>query len=50
LVYNQNSKNHWVWAFGKKNQIQRIADSGYFKTLKEPPGFIKNGKYPAAVS
>jgi hypothetical protein len=27
--------------FGKKFHNQRIADSGYFKTLKEPPGFMK---------
>jgi hypothetical protein len=26
---------------GKKNQNQRTASSGYFTTLKEPPGLMK---------
>jgi hypothetical protein len=35
-------KNRQVWVFEKKIIIKEPpADFGYFKTLKEPPGFMK---------
>jgi hypothetical protein len=35
-------KNCQVWVFEKKTIIKELpADFGYFKNLKEPPGFMK---------
>jgi hypothetical protein len=42
-VFEKNkikSKNHEFWVF-KKIKKWRTSIYGYFKTLKEPPGFVK---------
>jgi hypothetical protein len=38
---NSESKNHWFQVF-EKQQNQRSNGSVYFKTLKEPPVFMKD--------
>lgn len=34
-------KGHWVWVFEKKQIQEGILNFGYFKKIKELPGFMK---------